>query len=520
MNIVKDPMNIIELFFRKKNSDFSMAIEEPNKATSTGIGVPMEEVELVHTPAKEEKVKNITPKLQIEIEVADRLELEYHKKVEPVYGKITQSEKYGPIRLPPTSGSRTKTVFVRDKVPEDTLVESLIAMYKSGTLANIKVPSTNETIAGINEPRIDVNPYSQVATIVLPVLKYKIDNVNKQEITEGNMKDLRMRISGNDKSIVFALGDRQGRFFKQNTLSIGGVIKNSSQGFSKWVKANKADLDHYHDIHTKTKSRIDYPNVYKVDDPYTRKQTEYEDEEKLEEWINDYRKRVIPKFLVENPGDEIEDYKTVLRATFDFIEEETVYDYEKDGFKADLQLDENKKLDDWKKYTTLKKKYAQNSDKQFAFEGIKTESKIEIEVSLVERALENGEIGQYVVIRGEMDDTEAFKNFVKFFTRHIESITIEGQPMTDDELSELQAGRKQEVKVISKEELEARKKDFEKAQEDVVRKMMMETLTDKRSMDGTEEFEGMTKEKYDQLDTETKEEYDLWAFENGRELFN
>ena len=119
-----------------------------------------------------------------------------------------------------------------------------------------------------------------------------------------------------------------------------------------------------------------------------------------------------------------------------------------------------------------------------------------------------------------MDDRETFKNFVKFFTRHIERITIEGQPMTDDELSDLQAGRKQEVKEISKEELEARKKDFEKAQADVIRKTMMETFTDKRSMDGTEEFEGMTKEKYDQLDAETKEEYDLWAFENGRELFN
>ena len=520
MNIVKDPMNIIELFFRKKNSDFSMAIEEPNKASSTVIDVPMEEVELVHTPAKEEKVKNITPKLQIEITVADRLELEYHRKIEPVYGKIIQSEKYGQIKLPPMSGSRTRVVFTRDQVPEDTLVNSLTAMYKSGNFANIKVPSTNETIAGINEPRIDVDPYLKIATIVLPVLKYKINTANKQEITDGNMKDLRMKISGDNKSIVFVLGNRQGRFFKQTSLSIGGIIKNSSKGFNKWASANKADPEHYHDIHTKAKSRIDYPNVYEVDDPYTRKQKEYENEKELEQWINDYRKKVIPKFLIENPGDEIEDYKTILRATFDFIEEETVYDYEKAGFEADLQLDENKKLRDWNKYTTFKKKYAQNSDKQFMHEGIKSESKIEIEVSLVERALENGEIGQYVVIRGEMDDTETFKNFVKFFTRHIDSIVIEGQPMTDDELSELRAGRKQETKMISKEELEAKKKDFEKAQEDVVRKMMMETLTDKRSMDGTEEFEGMTKEKYEQLNAETKEEYDIWAFENGRELFN
>lgn len=519
MNIVKDPMNIIELFFRKKNSDFSMAIEEPNKASSTGIGVPMEEVELVHTTSKEEKVKNITPKLQIEITVADRLELEYHKKVEPVYGKITES-KYGPIRLPPTSGSRTQVVFVRDQVPEDTLIDSLTTMYKDSNYAIIKMPDTEETIYGISESRITVDPESRVATIVLPVLKYKINTADKHVLTDGNMNNLRMQISGNGKNIVFLLGNRQGRFFKQTSLSIGGIIKNSSKGFNKWASVNKADPEHYHDIHTKAKSKINYPSVYDVVDPYTRKQTEYENEEKLNQWINDYRKKSIPKFLVENPGEDIEDYKTVLRATFDFIEEETVYDYEKAGFEADLQKPEIKSLRDWNKYTTVKKKYAQNSDRQFMYEGTKTESKIEIEVSLVERALESGEIGQYVVIRGEMDDTETFKNFVKFFTRHIESITIEGQPMTDDELSELQAGRKQGIKVISKEELEARKKDFEKAQEDVVKKMMMETLTDKRSMDGTEEFEGMTKEKYDQLDAETKEEYDIWAFENGRELFN
>lgn len=560
---------------------------------------PMEEeLEIVPTPSKEAKIKDMNRPVTIMIVINDRPDLEYTiterypsddpnkivyemTKEDIAAWKQHKGDLPCPRRiiLPKVKKVRVVPDIVRERkpVPEDELMKrlemSFEKMDREEYIDPIFVPSSAETLdmtldslydvvyketsrggrpiksvipkKGQTVPRVIVQPENLEVVVNIPVLETNVDELDAINLNTTNSNRLRLKIYSVRNHVEFVAEDRDKAYFKKSSFRIGTRKWTSSDSFNRWILSNEKDTEHYHDVHAKFEGSVNYPKVWKEMEPY---KTEYrelrkelndvrsepnrderianykEKSRKLKETVLESGRAGMPEFRLANP----QLHKQVLTAEFSYVEEDSVYGYNRDGYEADLASFEGQ---NWAKHTTFKKKYANRDETNRLQDPVDTESTrfyVKIEVLEYDK-------NKYVTITGRMPDREVFKRFVNIFKDPVRKIVIEAEPLNEVELTET-GGFKRPSGGLNKELSESDKRLMEKAREEMYENLIgapaekgelqpvsgtagsgMEEV--RTQTIGEPSMHEITQEEFNRLSPEEKDNYNVWADENGFETY-
>lgn len=449
------------------------------------------------------------------------------------FKKIDEGEYYEPILMPPVAADSDMTITgLYNVVYEEPVEDGEPAVLKSIT------PKKGQKV-----PRVVVQPNTLEVFVNIPVLESNIDELDIINLNTSNSKRLRLIIVSERYNVEFVAEDRDRMYFKRSSFRIGESRWTSNKSFNRWIVANKEDTEHYHDVHAKLEGSVNYPKVWKDKDPYKSK-SEYlrkklneirgrgnreddlaaykEEDKEFKNKVLESGRAGVPEFRHAKPSL----HKQVLKAEFSYVEEDAVHDYSKDGYEADLEKFDGK---DWAKYTTFKKKYANRDANKKLAEPVEVEyTRFSVKIEVVEY-----EKNKYVTITGKMPDRDSFKKFVNMFKDPVKRIVIEVEPLNEVELAEINAFKRANRPATGALS-EADKQLVEEAREEMYENLIgapaqkgeLQTVSGTAGS-GMEEVpmqtigeptrRELTQEEFNLLSPEEKDNYNVWADENGYE---
>lgn len=456
-------------------------------------------------------------------------------ELEKSFERIDKGEDFDPIFMPPGDVTPETTInSLYDVVYEEPAEEGEPAVLKSVT------PKGGQKV-----PRVIIRPDALEVSVSIPVLETNVDELGKIDLNTTNSKKLKLKIIGGINSIEFVAEDRDRMYFKKSSFRIGSTNWTSSKSFNKWIVANKEDPEYYHDVHAKLEGKVSYQKKWEKKDPYKSKSEELRkmlndirSKGSKEEAMAEYNKKDrefkdtfsklarsgVPEFRHARP----QRHKVVLIAEFSYVEEDTMHAYSRDGYESDLKTFKGQ---DWAKYTTFKKSFANKVGNKLQEPLDATCNRFSVKIEVLEY-----EGNKYVTITGKMPDRESFKKFVNIFKQPVKRIVIEVDPLNETELAEIGTFKRSSSKTTAKTISEAEKRAVEEAREKMYESLLGAPaqkneleLVSGTAGSGMEEvpiqptgepgMHKITQEEFDLLSPEEKDNYNIWADEKGFETY-